>query len=119
MKWTYVVESLIVGLILLGMGACTNKKDDILNPNDCSGIEVKFSTNINPIIQSSCAFNSGCHGVGSVNGPGAFTDYAKISASANAIKDAVVSKRMPLGATLSDADIQKIKCWVSSGALNN
>lgn len=88
-------------------------------PNPCSTINAKFSTDVSVIIQSNCATNSSCHAAGSVNGPGPLLTYAQISANASAIKTQVESKLMPKGATLSQADIDKIKCWVNSGALNN
>ena len=99
--------------------SCTKIRDEIPVTSDCSAIDPKFITAVNPIIQSYCAINSGCHGTGSVNGPGPLTNYAQMSGAAENIKDAVVSRRMPLGASLSEADIQKIRCWVEAGAQNN
>lgn len=113
-KWTLFVIGILVFIF-----SCTNKRDEIITPSDCSTINAKFSSDVNPIIISTCAINSGCHGAGSVNGPGPLTSYTLISRAASDIKNAVVSKRMPLGSSLSDADINKIKCWVDSGALNN
>ncbi len=112
--WTLIVLGIMTIII-----SCTNKRDEILTSSDCSSINAKFSSDVNPIIISTCAINSGCHGAGSVNGPGPLTSYTLISRAATDIKNAVVSKRMPLGSSLSDADINKIKCWVDSGALNN
>lgn len=89
-------------------------------PDPCATISAKFSTDVSVIIQTSCAINGGaCHGAGSVNGPGPLTNFSQIKASASGIRSAVVSKRMPLGATLSQAQIDKIKCWVDNGALEN
>jgi len=117
------VRSMMLGLtvLLTGLyaGSCTNKKDEVVSPMDCGTTVVQFSTDVSPIIQTSCAINSACHGAGSVNGPGPLTSYPQISKAAIDIREAVVSREMPLGSTLSDASIQKIKCWVNSGALDN
>lgn len=88
-------------------------------PNLCSTINAKFSADISVIVQTNCATNSSCHAAGSVNGPGPLLNFTQINANASAIKTQVESKLMPKGATLSQADIDKIKCWVNSGALNN
>jgi uncharacterized membrane protein len=53
------------------------------------------------------------------NGPGALTTFNQIKNAASAIRSAVVSKRMPLGGSLTDAQIQSIACWADNGALNN
>ncbi len=99
--------------------SCTKIRDAVPRTSDCSISTAKFSMDVSPIIQSNCAINSGCHGAGSVNGPGPLTGYSQISRVATDIKDAVVSGRMPLGSSLSSADIQKIVCWTNSGTLNN
>jgi hypothetical protein len=87
--------------------------------SSCASTPAKFSSDINPIIQSNCASSSGCHGIGSFNGPGALTTFNQIKNAASAIRSAVVSKRMPLGGSLTDAQIQSIACWADNGALNN
>ena len=85
----------------------------------CASVPAKFSTDVSEIIQSSCAFTSGCHGNGSRNGPGALTTFNQIKNAAAIIKSEVVSKRMPLGGSLTNSQIQSISCWVDNGALNN
>ena len=87
-------------------------------PPSCSSTPAKFSADVNPIIQSNCA-TSGCHGSGSSNGPGPLLTFDQIRNAAASIKSAVVSKSMPLGGTLSNAQIQSISCWVDNGTLNN
>lgn len=99
--------------------SCTKERDEIPSVVDCNAVNAKYSTDISTVVQSNCAINSGCHGSGSVNGPGPLTSYNQVSAAAAIIKDAVVSRRMPLGGTLGSTDINKIKCWVDSGAPNN
>jgi len=85
----------------------------------CASTPAKFSTDISAIIQSSCAISSGCHGNGSTNGPGPLTTFNQIKNAAAFIKSEVVNKRMPLGGSLTNSQIQSISCWVDNGALNN
>jgi len=115
----YVFLSTIISCISFAvfLSSCTKKKDVIIM--DCGVTSAGFAADVNPIIQSTCAINSACHGVGSVSGPGPLTNYIQISGVAARIREAVISRRMPLGSTLSEANINKIKCWVASGAPNN
>ena len=87
--------------------------------NSCDGVNAKFATDVFPIIQTKCAIGSGCHGAGSLNGPGALTNIGQIMNAAGGIKAAVVSGRMPLVGTLSATEIKQIRCWVDNGALDN
>jgi hypothetical protein len=61
----------------------------------------------------------GCHNTGSVNGPGALTNYTQIKAAAAQIKSSVESGTMPKNGALTTAQKNAISCWVSSGGLNN
>ena len=45
--------------------------------------------------------------------------YNDASSNANSIKSEVVSRRMPQGSSLTNEEIQAIRCWVDEGALNN
>lgn len=126
-KYLFCFGLLTIITLLFYISACSKDKSPSgggnepgPNGNECSSVEAKFSTNILPIIQNSCAL-SGCHGTGSSNGPGPLTNYAQISAAKSAIIDAAVNNsRMPkTGGPLSAAQKQMIKCWVNSGASNN
>jgi hypothetical protein len=86
---------------------------------DCSGAVKSFSADVNPIIQSSCAINSGCHAAGSVNGPGPLLTYQQIFNARFAIRAAVASGFMPQNSTLSASQKNNILCWVDNGATNN
>lgn len=99
--------------------ACSKQKDVAIAPSDCSSTPKSFSLNVNPIIQSTCATNSGCHGEGSTNGPGELLNYIEISNAHLAIRAAVSSGLMPLNKTLSGTDKSKIICWIDDGAPNN
>lgn len=89
-------------------------------PNDpCAGLTVKFATEVQPIINSTCANSANCHGTGSTNSGGALTDYNKIFAKRSDIKDQLNAGLMPKAGSISAADKNKIICWINSGAPNN
>jgi hypothetical protein len=86
---------------------------------DCSTVTNKaFAADVNPIFQSTCSA-AGCHASGSVNGPGALTTYAQISAAKNQIRQVITAGTMPQNSTLSVAQRSSIICWIDSGAPNN
>lgn len=86
---------------------------------NCSGVPALFGANVNPIISTSCATNSSCHGAGSANGPGPLLTHAQISAASAAIKVAVGNGTMPKTGTITTDQKNTIICWVNGGALNN
>lgn len=86
-------------------------------PN-CNGAAIVFSADVSPIFQSVCS-QSGCHNSGSVNGPGALTNYAQINASKTNIRAAIISGAMPKNTTLTAAQKNSIICWIDAGAPNN
>jgi hypothetical protein len=108
-----------MGIVVIVI-SCSKSNDGGTTPPavDCSTIPAKFAADIQPIISGNCA-SAGCHGDGSTNGPGELTTYTKIKNAAGSIKSAVVAKRMPKGGSLTEAQIQKISCWVDGGAQNN
>ena len=111
---------LLLTVALSILYACTKKADTIQTPQvSCSEIDSRFSAKVFPIIQSSCATNTGCHATGSSNGPGALTNFNQISQASSAIKNAVLSGVMPKGSSLSIQDKNAIACWANSGAPNN
>jgi hypothetical protein len=85
----------------------------------CAGVTSKFASDVQPIFASSCAVSSGCHGTGSTNSGGPFTNYTLIEAKKAAIKAAVQNGSMPKSGSLSQAQKNAIICWVDAGALNN
>lgn len=86
---------------------------------DCNTVTAKaYAADISPIIQASCT-SSGCHAVGSANGPGALTTYTQIFNARSVIRASVSSGVMPQGSTLSASQKNSILCWIDSGAPNN
>jgi len=110
---------LLLSVVFLYIACKKNVANTPVNQLDCSSIDSRFAVKIFPIIQGSCATNSGCHGNGSINGPGALTSFIQISNAAMTIKDAVASGRMPKGGSLSTQDKNAIACWINSGSPNN
>jgi len=115
---------------LSGILSCTKNKGLLPQAKIktlCDSLNVKFSTDINPIIQANCAVQ-GCHVSGGL-GNGDFTTYNGISAKADApVGNGALRKRalegnpswMPLGlGPLPLSQRQKIDCWLQSGAMNN
>ena len=87
--------------------------------NTCTNVPKSFSSDVNPIIQSTCTINSGCHGSNSVHGPGELLTYTQIFNARVSIKNAVASGLMPQTGSLTTAQKNIIICWVESGAPNN
>ncbi|MEO8771024.1 MAG: hypothetical protein ABI402_13080 [Ferruginibacter sp.] len=102
---------------------CYNDKEDILypgsnNPTDCATVPSKFATDIYPLITSKCAI-SGCHDA-TASGGVILQNYTQVNSKTDRINArAVMEKSMPPTGALLPDEISKIKCWISSGALNN
>src|SRR5215831_6784101 len=85
---------------------------------------VTFHKDIEPLLQAHCQV---CHRPGEI-GPMPLLTYQNTRPWAKAIKQAVLTRKMPPwfadsgaqhylnDASLSDADIQKLTAWVDSGA---
>lgn len=100
-------------------GALNNFCDN----NTCDTINVKYSTHIEPIINTYC---KGCHSGTSPSGGLKLTNYAEVMLKVNegsflgSVKGTFGWSSMPKGTTkLSDCNIRKIELWIQSGALNN
>ncbi len=118
MKYTVIIALVISTVSLV---SCKNNSEEELyglTTVDCNVVNARFATDINPIIQTKCAI-SGCHNSAMAGGV-RYTDYASIQANAARINArVVVTKDMPTTGPLSDADINKLKCWIQAGAPNN
>src|SRR5678815_5314840 len=86
---------------------------------DCSNVPKSFSVDVNPIIQSTCATGSSCHGAGSNNGPGALLSYSAIANAHVDIRSAILSGLMPKTGSLTSAQRNTIICWIDNGAPDN
>jgi len=92
---------------------------DPVDPNTSCSTPRSYAGDINPIIQSSCAINSGCHASGSTNGPGPLLIYAEVFNARTQIRTAVANGTMPKTGSLTNDQKNAIICWIDSGAPNN
>ena len=109
---------------LLIINGCYNDNAELLygsQNTDCNTVQAKFGTDIIPIVTSRCAI-PGCHDANGASNPAGFSlqTYVQISAKKDRINARVVlEKSMPPTGPLTPAEIDKMKCWIASGALNN
>ncbi len=106
--------SIIIATVILFI---TCKKKEFKNL-DCSTIDSKYSTSIAGIISASCT-TSGCH-----NGSSSFDlrtyNQVKTYIDNGKFNDEVINKKsMPKGKSLSQDELNKIKCWLDQGGPNN
>ena len=85
----------------------------------CIGITPRFSVEVTSIFTSVCSVNSNCHGAGSTNSGGPFTNFTEIFAKRSNIRAQVLSGAMPQTGSLTQAQINNLICWIDSGAPNN
>lgn len=117
LKFNFLKPAFIISTVVSISFACKKKGPDFIP--DCNGAPKSFSTDVSPIIQASCAVNSGCHGTGSRNGVGELLTYTKIFNVRSDIRSAVASGEMPLGGSLTNTEKNAILCWIDGGAPNN
>jgi uncharacterized membrane protein len=107
--------------IALTFTSCYYDKADVLyggSTVDCTTISAKFTTDINPIIQTKCAIG-GCHNASAAGGV-QLLNYTQIKANITHIEHRVLmTKDMPVGGALPLAEQDKIRCWINNGSLNN
>lgn len=91
--------------------------------NTCDTANMKYATDVLPIIQSSCY---GCHANGAAAGGVSLGTYAGLKTQADngnllhVINHDPGYPAMPQGGSkLSDCNINKIRSWINHGALNN
>ncbi len=123
-----------VAAFLIFLGGCYNDKYDKLYPKPatttCDTTTIKYSTDIQPIINASCAINGGCHNAAGNSSTGGrdYTVLATLQADATAasmLNDINGTptrghNTMPLNLpSLSSCDINKITRWVNEGAPSN
>jgi hypothetical protein len=112
------MKKFLTAVLFVGVCSCSKQeKQDITI--DCSGPAKSFAIDVQPVIQSTCNDDSGCHGTGSTNGPGPLLNYSRVFNARSSIRSAVVSGRMPLNSSLTAEQKNAILCWIDSGAPNN
>ena len=125
----------IAAALLLVLAGCYNDKYDKLYPatatTTCDTTTIKYSSDIQPIINSHCAISGGCHNAaGDANtGNLDFTIFSTLQSQATAalmlndINFTPAGKghnAMPLSLPkILQCDIDKITRWVNEGAPDN
>ncbi len=120
-KVTLILPFLILGLSFILINCTKDKTTAPIVSNfitaDCPDT-IKFVKDIMPIISDNC---TSCH----ANGQSPqISDYATVSANAEKILNSFTGSNglpfMPQGGNaVNDSLIQKFKCWISQGKLNN
>ncbi len=116
--------AMIAGFLLLfSVLGCYNDKEELLYGKtrevNCSSTSAKYSVDVSPIMQTKCA-TAGCHTAASSAGGAVLENYSQVAALAGRIKQrCIVDKTMPPGTALTNAEINVLSCWISSGTPNN
>jgi hypothetical protein len=111
---------LLVPIVLLFITSCTFEKGELPVAQFKCDSTVHYHPTIDSIMVHSCT-TAGCHLHGGT-GNGDFTTYTGLKSkvdNGSLMNRVVVLKNMPAAAPLSDADINKIHCWIIQGGLNN
>lgn len=115
----FFLRSFLITTTAIFLTTACKKNAAVTTTVDCSGAAKSFIADVTPVIQSSCSFDSDCHGTGSTSGPGPLLTYTQIAAASTAIHAAVSTGEMPLNGSLSAADKNIILCWIDNGSVNN
>ncbi len=110
---------LLTPFILVSVFSCT--KDSTTTNTNCVTSNMKFSSDIKPLIVSNCN-GSSCHNATDKASNIDLSAYAGIKAIANSgrLISTINSGSMPKNASkLSQCNIDKIQSWVTAGALDN
>ncbi|OSZ78833.1 hypothetical protein CAP35_11455 [Chitinophagaceae bacterium IBVUCB1] len=104
-------------LFLLLLACKKEKKPADTTPTPCTA---SYATDIKPLMANKCA-TTGCHGY---NGLANLNDYSVLKERAdngNINKFVFELKMMPptTAAQLTDAEKEKLQCWLKNGAPNN
>ena len=115
-KLTYALMFFIVCIVY---GCYYDNEEELYGVEECVTDNVTYVENIWPIIAANCAITD-CHVPGT--GEIVFQSYSDVKDAVDNFdlrERVVVIKDMPLDATLSACDIEKIDIWLSAGAVNN
>jgi uncharacterized membrane protein len=104
--------------VLFLFASCYYDKEEVLYPggSSCSSVVKKFSTDVNPLVQTKCAISSECHSAGSTNSGGALTSYDQIRDKSVNIRHQVVTHLMPKTGSITNEELKSIICWIDSGS---
>ena len=120
---TYLSFPVCLVLVMAQQGCYYDNAAVLYPANFCDSTDVRFSTTIDPIIQTNCAI-PGCH-VPGVPERSDLSTYDGVYAQVingnllQAIKQTGPIAAMPLNGKLSDCDINRIQIWINAGAPQN
>jgi mono/diheme cytochrome c family protein len=113
-------EYFVIFLGLLFASCLTNVEEPIIEEDipdvvvdPCESIT--YSSNVKQIIDNNC---TQCHSSSGGQFPN-LENHSGLSANASSVKSQVESRQMPIGGSLTSAEIEAIACWVNAGAQNN
>ena len=139
-RWPIRATTLVIGVaVSLAVSGCSDHGTEPTGGGTSPLPSVSFAADLQPVFDTNCV---GCHGVGGnggldvrpcqawgnlvgvastgyaqqrvvPNNPALSLLYLKLSGAAG------VNDRMPLGGTLSPAEIEDFRIWILEGALNN
>ncbi len=110
-KYIHVLITLSIAFF-----SCDNNvEEEIPLPigNEECSTDISFTADVKPVIDTNCIR---CHGG---NQAPDLRTFEGINANAARVRTQVVSRRMPLGGSLTNEEIELIRCWIDNGALNN
>jgi hypothetical protein len=114
---------LSTSLIILILFACKSKEAEP-TVYDCASVTPKYTTDIKPIFDASCA-TAGCHSAAAKKGGADLSTYAASKSFADADGHAILGtvqhtegfSAMPQGGSkLSEDKVKLISCWIQNGA---
>jgi hypothetical protein len=118
-----IVVSFLLAIVIFNY-SCTKDKGPLKKApaTKCDSLNIKYSTTIAHMMQTYCA-TSGCHEPAG-SGSGDFTGYAGVKSKVNngSMTKRVINpvpRDMPPSGPLPEALIEKLDCWIKSGAPNN
>ena len=117
MKKASFVLLLIVASIFTIL-SCSKSSGGSNNTLDCTNVSKSYINDVDPIVQTHCS-QAGCHAPGSVNGPGAITNYTQVFNARAQIRVQIAAGLMPQNAVLNTTQKNSFLCWIDSGAPNN
>lgn len=113
----------IIGVVLIALVWSCTKDNEQDKFGECNPVDVKLSTDINPIFSADCF---SCHGTQNTFGGIDLTNYTHVKQLADngsllgsINHDANYSKMPQGGNKLSDCEILTIKTWIDEGSKNN
>jgi len=112
-------------ILLISICSCAyeNREDEVQKNQLCEPLNMSFSENIKPILNSNCV---SCHNINIANGGVNLQEFAQVKKLADNGKLVGVINHspgfafMPQGAAkLPECEILKIETWINEGAQNN